>query len=144
SEVSRAIARKTRGAVARRCLPATPQRSGAAGGSPPSSAQPIDRVMRELHEAVELERRVKVARLRQRDEGIAPLSLREPAAFVETEERRVGRLVAGGVRAARLADHLGRALHVEDVVADLEREADGVAVALERRQQAQVLAARGL
>src|SRR6056297_2099890 len=43
--------------------------------------------------------------------------------LVETEQAGPGGLVVAGVGARRLADHLGFALHVQDVVADLEREA---------------------
>ncbi len=46
------------------------------------------------------------------------------ARAVEAEERGIGRLVAGRVLAGRLAELVGAALDVENVVDDLKRQAD--------------------
>ena len=49
---------------------------------------------------------------------------RERTGAIEAEQRRVGRLPAGGVLARGLAERRGIALDVEDVVDDLKREAE--------------------
>src|SRR4051812_1949655 len=52
-----------------------------------------------------------------------------------TQNRHEGGLAGGGVAAHRLAGFLGRALDVEQVVGDLEREAEIVGIAAQRGAQ---------
>ena len=59
---------------------------------------------------------------------------RHPARRVEAVERRIGRLARGGVLAGGLAERLRRPLDVEDVVDDLEGEAELGGEALDRRE----------
>ena len=67
-------------------------------------------------------------RLRVRDQARRDL----PRLF-EAEQRRVGRLLRGEVLARGLAQHLGGLRDVEDVVDDLEGEADRAGVGAQRR-----------
>ena len=80
---------------------------------------PVDDPFRNRHEPPVVERRAAQCLAR-------PLEAlrRQRARSIETEQRRIGRLGAGGVLAGGLAE-LGRAaLDVEDVIDNLEGEAD--------------------
>jgi hypothetical protein len=52
------------------------------------------------------------------------MPLQRALGAVDAEQRRVGRLVGGGVLPRRLAELMRRAFDVEDVVDDLEHEAE--------------------
>ena len=68
----------------------------------------------------------------ERIDCVAAQLFRQRARFGETEDGGVGGLVLRGIGTLRLADDRGVALDVQDIVADLEGEADGVAVMQQR------------
>ena len=59
---------------------------------------------------------------------------REPPRFFEAVDRRIGGLAGRGILAGGLAEIRRRAFDVEDVVDDLKREADALAVGVDRRR----------
>ena len=52
------------------------------------------------------------------------------ASPIEPEQARIGRLVEGGIGTGDLANRVGRAGHIEDVVLDLKGKTNGGAVIL--------------
>src|SRR5436305_1482300 len=70
----------------------------------------------------------------QRRDGRLDLGVRAAAGLIEAVETRVGRLVALLVAPNGLADQRLVAGHVEDVVRNLERQADMAAIGAERAE----------
>ena len=50
----------------------------------------------------------------------------------ESDDRREGGFIFGAVRSLRLAEHLGIANNVEDIILYLERQADALGIRIER------------
>src|SRR6185437_12532758 len=111
----------TRGAV-----PPGKGARGATGGQIPASARAVYHVARQLRQG----RGAAAEGLKGRDRGIAQRRGPCPRGG-QSRGARVGRLAVRGVGAGRLAEQRRIALDVEDVVLDLEGEADLRAEGLE-------------
>src|SRR4029079_13732691 len=119
-----------------RAFPA-PTRSRFLPLCPSSTFVSLSGLLLPCHDPVRDRTKVPVGQLR-RGEGL----MRSRQAFggqrtraIEAEQRRIRRLVARGVFACRLAERRGIALHVQDIVDDLESETDVARILVERRHE---------
>ena len=76
----------------------------------------------------------RLERLEMRD-GLVDQKRRLGAGALDAEDRDEGRLAGGGVGADRLAGFRGRALDIEQIVGDLEGEAEIMGIAAQRQAQ---------